>query len=159
MKRLYRFFSRKLDSFWLVLQTFMLLGCIRIGLCLFPFSVLRHLLDSISRFLVKPQRESLEVDIKSTNDAIYKLVWAVNVSSKYSPGKVKCLARALATKFSMNRRGYFPELRIGIAPGKTGNLEAHAWVENRGKVLIGQLQDLARYKVLPLPSSKVMVES
>ena len=74
------------------------------------------------------------------------------------PGNVKCLARALTTEVLMNRSGYTPELRIGIAQSKTGKLEAHAWIESQGKVLIGQLEDLTRFQILPLPSSKLMVK-
>ncbi len=66
------------------------------------------------------------------------------------PGGAKCLARALTTQVLLNRQGYLPDLRIGVAKATAGQLEAHAWVEYQGRIVIGQLNDLSRY--LPLPS-------
>ncbi|PSP11168.1 MAG: hypothetical protein BRC56_00960, partial [Cyanobacteria bacterium SW_9_47_5] len=43
-----------------------------------------------------------------------KIVWAVNASSYYLPGRVKCLARALATQILLSRCGYPSHLRFGI---------------------------------------------
>ncbi|NEQ84407.1 MAG: lasso peptide biosynthesis B2 protein, partial [Moorea sp. SIO2I5] len=62
---------------------------------------------------------------------------------------VKCLARALTSYTLMVQYGYVPQLRIGVAKGESGQLEAHAWVENQGLVVIGQLPDLTRFKTLP----------
>jgi hypothetical protein len=50
----------------------------------------------------------------------------------------------------LNWYGYASELRIGVAKGEQGELEAHAWVEYQGKVIIGGLSTLSRY--VPLPS-------
>jgi hypothetical protein len=66
------------------------------------------------------------------------------------PGGAKCLARALTTQVLLNRQGYLPDLRIGVAKATAGQLEAHAWIEYQGQVVMGHLNDLARY--LPLPS-------
>jgi hypothetical protein len=35
------------------------------------------------------------------------------------------------------RRGYPALLHIGVAKGKEGQFQAHAWVESEGKVVIG----------------------
>jgi hypothetical protein len=41
------------------------------------------------------------------------------------------------------------DLRIGVARSKSGELEAHAWVESMGRVIIGGTHvDLDRFTVL-----------
>lgn len=184
MKRLFKLLFIEPGKIFLVLKTFIILGLVRLGLLLLPFSNLQKLLVILSRLFLKlsssnksntigftsltiESRKELGKEVNKADEnsissfsrldrlQINKIIWAVNVSSKYMPGKVKCLARALTTEFLMNRLGYYPELRIGIAKGETGKLEAHAWIESQGKVLIGQLEDLARFQVLPLPPIEV----
>jgi len=83
-----------------------------------------------------------------------KVVWAVRVASRYMPGRVKCLAQALTAQVLLERRGYQTQLRIGVAKGEGGQLEAHAWVESQGRIVIGGLKDLARYTTLPTLEAK-----
>jgi hypothetical protein len=80
--------------------------------------------------------------------SIERVVWAVNVVSRYMPGGVKCLARALATQRLLAQQGYFTQLRIGVKNLK-GKLEAHAWVENNGEVVIGEVPNLSEFTALP----------
>ena len=124
--------------------TFVLLAAIRLGLWLLPFRNLLKLLQKISKpdFLLSPEDKS---QISAS-----KIVWAVNAASRYMPGGVKCLARALTAQVLMNYHGHTPELRIGVAKGEGGKLEAHAWIEYQGRVAIGYLPDLSRF--IPLPS-------
>jgi hypothetical protein len=39
-------------------------------------------------------------------------------------------------------------LRIGVAKTKAGNLQAHAWVESEGKIVIGRITNLSHYTML-----------
>lgn len=125
----------------LLLTTFSLLVAIRIALLLLPFRILLQLLGRISQ---TPAR------IYQGTDTLRRIVWAVEVSSRYMPGGVKCLARALTTKVLFHWHGYTPDLRIGVAKSNGGQLEAHAWIEYQGWVVIGNLRDLKRF--IPLPS-------
>ncbi|NEQ84588.1 MAG: lasso peptide biosynthesis B2 protein [Moorea sp. SIO2I5] len=144
MKQLRKFLRLTSRERQLVINTFILLGLIRLGLWLLPFQTLRRLVAKIS------QPSPLAQGVNQTN--LSKIVGAVNISSRYMPGGVKCLARALTTQVLMSRCGYSPQLRIGVAKGEGGKLEAHAWVENQGQVVIGYLRDLSRFT--PLPSFK-----
>ncbi len=144
MKQLRKFLRLTSRERQLVINTFILLGLIRLGLWLLPFQTLRRVIAKISQ--PSPQAQG----VNQTN--LSKIVGAVNLSSRYMPGGVKCLARALTTQVLMSRYGYSPQLRIGVAKGEGGKLEAHAWVENQGQVVIGYLRDLSRFT--PLPSFK-----
>ncbi|GAB1545530.1 hypothetical protein NUACC21_82060 [Scytonema sp. NUACC21] len=115
----------------------------RIGLWLLEFRILLKILKKINgaKFLIPIDPTNLV--------SVGKIVWAVNVASRYMPFGVKCLARALTAQALMNRYGYSSELRIGVAKGEGGKLEAHAWIEYQGRVAIGNLIDLSRFTPLP----------
>ncbi|MGI8500656.1 MAG: lasso peptide biosynthesis B2 protein, partial [Hassallia sp.] len=112
----------------------------RLGLWLMPFRTLLKLLAKISR--QSEQQLTNQVSVR-------KIACSVNAISRYMPG-VKCLARALTTQVLMSRYGHSCELRIGVAKAEGGKLEAHAWIEYQGLVVIGNLTDLSRF--MPLPS-------
>lgn len=140
MKRLRNFLRLKPDDRNLLIYTYLLLNGIRLGLWRLPFAKLQRYLDRLG-----------DASFPGQSIAVYRLqtlIWAVNQSSHYSPGLVKCLARALTTQVLLKQQGYPCELRIGVAKGQTGTIEAHAWIESRGQIVIGYLPDLSRYKPL-----------
>lgn len=141
MKRLRKFLNFTASNRYLLLNAVLILGAIRLGMWLLSFKILQQILARLSQAKFAPQ--ILE------QSSIEKIVWAVNVASSYTPGQVKCLARALTTQVLLNRCGYSPELRIGVAKGDKGKFEAHAWVENQGEIVIGHLSDLGRFTPLP----------
>jgi hypothetical protein len=144
MRKFGRVFKLSLPESILLLATFSVLAAVRVGLFLLPFRILLQILGDIS------QTSRISTQVYRGTDAIRKVVWAVEVSSRYMPGGAKCLARALTTKVLLNWHGYTPDLRIGIAKSDHGQLEAHAWIEYQGRVVIGNLRDLTRF--IPLPS-------
>lgn len=141
MRRLHKFVHLTKRDRRLLVSAALLLGTIRLGLWLLPFQTLRHLLAGITQTPDKLQ--------KTDRVCVDKVVWAVAVASRYMPGGVKCLARALATQVLLGQRGLRAQLHIGVAKSEAGQLEAHAWVESQGKVVIGGLKDLGRYTRLP----------
>lgn len=77
------------------------------------------------------------------------IAWAVNVVGRYVLGDNTCLTQALAAELLLRRRGYRAHTRIGVAKGYKGNLEAHAWVESDGQVVVGGPRAaLTRYTVM-----------
>ena len=141
MKLLYKILRLKNRDRQLLLITFTLLGAIRLGLWLLPFPTWRRLLARV----MQPKSEFQQADPVS----ISHVVWAVSVASRYMPGGVKCLARALATQVLLSRHGHPADLHLGVAKGEGGQLEAHAWVESQGQVVIGALSNLSRFTPLP----------
>lgn len=139
MKQLRKFLHLSWGDRQLLFSTILLLSTIRLGLRLLRFQTLQHLLiKMIPRTTVLPLEQA----------SVNKVVWAVEVVSRYMPGGVKCLARALATQVLLGRRGYMTQLRIGVAKSEAGQLEAHAWVESQGRIVIGGLESLTRFTPL-----------
>jgi hypothetical protein len=68
-----------------------------------------------------------------------EIAWAVRVASSYVP-KATCLVQALAAEWILARCGYASRLHIGVAraePSGGRGLDAHAWLECGGRVLLG----------------------
>jgi hypothetical protein len=126
----------------LLVAAVLLLGTIRLAVRLLPFQTLYHLLTRIARAPATAQRAYPPPPAAS-------VTWAVTVASRFLPGSTTCLAQALATQLLLRRRGHSACLRLGVARSGTGMLQAHAWVESDGKVVIGRLTDLSRYVALP----------
>ena len=79
-----------------------------------------------------------------------ELAWAVTAAGRRL--RSTCLTDALALQALMLAEGYDATLRLGVARSGHGKLEAHAWLESGGRVLIGGPES-ARFTVLPLPSA------
>ncbi|MEH2349203.1 MAG: lasso peptide biosynthesis B2 protein [Nostoc sp.] len=140
MKRLSKFFKLDYQIKQLLITTFIVLTLVRLSLWLLSFKTLQQLLSSISNAKPKCQeKDHISID---------KIIWAVEVSCYYMPGGAKCLARALTCQVFMSRHGYTSNLCIGVAKGEAGELKAHAWLENQGKVVIGDVANLSNFSQL-----------
>ena len=141
MRQLRKFLSLDFSDRLLLVVTFALLAAIRLGLWLLPFSTWHHALFDLMPAWLKLQ--------PAEKASVSKAIWAVSIASHYMPGGVKCLARALATQILLHWHGYPADLRIGVAKGEGGQLEAHAWVESEGEIVMGYLSNLSHFTPLP----------
>ena len=126
-------------------KVFVLLLGVRIGLACISFQRLRTILESFSQ--QKPSESSHSNSLEEQK--VKQIIWAVERSTKFMPGGAKCLAKALTTQVLMERRGLICEFKIGVAKNQQDELEAHAWIERDGQVIMGALPDLDRFKSLP----------
>lgn len=125
----------------LVIKTTILLILIRLGLKLLHLKTLRKYLDKISQSSQKSNINSI---------SIYKIIWSITTASAYMP-QVKCLARALAAKTLLEQQGYPATIRIGVAKDQQQTFIAHAWVECKGRVVIGGVgNSISKYQVMPI---------
>jgi Transglutaminase-like superfamily len=124
----------------LLLNAAFLLVLTKLGLSLLSFQTLLRLHCKLTH---KPTRGQ---DHDASSPA--ELIWAVDTASRYIP-RCACLARALTAQVLLRWYGQKGDLRIGVVKGEGGTLEAHAWLESEGRILIGALHDLARYTPLP----------
>ncbi len=141
MKRLRKFLDLPPAERGLLVKAAILLWAIMLGLWLLPFQTFRRLLARVTQ-APTGWREANQLSPD-------RIVWAVAVASRHMPGARTCLAQALAAQVLLARRGHPVRLRIGVAKGEGGRLEAHAWVESEGRIVIGGVGDLLRYNPLP----------
>jgi hypothetical protein len=76
-------------------------------------------------------------------------VWAVEAAGRRLLSRNPCLPKALAVLILFHRAGVPAELRLGVTREADGPVEAHAWVESDGRVVIGGDVPLETYARLP----------
>jgi hypothetical protein len=66
-----------------------------------------------------------------------RIVWAIEAIGRRLPWLGTCLVRALVAEFLLARSDRPGSLHIGVRRTPSGALDAHAWFERDGRVLIG----------------------
>ncbi len=140
IKRINKFFSLSFKEKLLFAESLFLLIALRLGLSLLSFKTLLNLLEKIRQ---KPDEKIYE------QHTIDRMARIVNVSSRYLPFSA-CLTKALTLQILLARRGLPYSLNIGVFKTDEGELKAHAWLKSEGRIVIGHLEDLSKYSLLPL---------
>ena len=127
LRRVFRRVLRLTAREWALLATALpVVVLLRLGLWLLPFKVLRSAVSRLARPDSKPSRRLTPKQV----------AWAVRAVSRCVP-RATCLTQALATQAILAFLGFIATLRIGVAPGANGALEAHAWLEYGDRIIIG----------------------
>lgn len=77
-----------------------------------------------------------------------RLAEHVAAAASRMPYRVTCLPRALTLWWLLRRRGFDPELRLGVRRQEEEGMEAHAWVTLDGTVLGDRPDVEERYRPL-----------
>ena len=121
----------------LLIRSVLLVGAARLALWVLPFNTAR-------RLFARPARQSTGPYLTPE-----RIGWAISVAKRCVP-MGNCLPQALAAESLLARSGYPVEFRIGVVKTDQGRLEAHAWVESSGCLVVGDLtQGLSTYTPLP----------
>lgn len=122
----------------LLVRSILVLGAARVTLWLLPLRVVRRLLARVGR---RPAPEEITPE---------RIGWAIDLARRIVP-RATCLPQALAGEALLAYAGHPAELRIGvIKSGERKLLEAHAWVESEGRIVVGDLpQGLTEYTFMP----------
>jgi hypothetical protein len=123
----------------LLAESVVLLGLTRIALWLLPFPQVRRALDWYGG------RDAAAPRLSSS-----KIAWAVRAGARRLPS-MSCLVQSLTAHALLRKHAHHPKLRIGVretGPPAARSLEAHAWVECEGRVVVGEIAELADYAML-----------
>jgi hypothetical protein len=125
----------------LVVEAAAWLVAARFGLLLLPFPALRRALSSAScRFPALDQ---------SASATPAPVAWAITSAARHLPMHSTCLIESLAGHAMLRRRGFDCDLRLGVRrPSGRSSFAAHAWIEHRGSVVLGKVDDLSEYAIL-----------
>lgn len=113
----------------LLLKAAFFLVLVQVGLRIFPFRLVRSSLSF--------RRPPLLRSSRSGRCSAARIAWAVDAASRHLPVRGTCLSRALAVRILLSHYGLPSILRIGVAKDEKQALQAHAWVESEGKVILG----------------------
>jgi hypothetical protein len=132
MAKLRKFLSLSPTERRLLLKAAMLLAAVRLGLWLLTFRAQRSLLAILGR--VRP--------VCPTNPAslVHQIVWAVETATPYVP-RATCLTQALAAQVLLHRVGVHTDLRLGAVQDRDGKFQAHAWLEQDGRGILGHRRE------------------
>lgn len=121
-----------------LLFALLLLTVVRIGLWTAPFKRVHAALDRVAH----PRPGAPD---PTPGDAD-QIAWAVKAAARFVPA-ASCLTQALAAEVLLARAGHPAQIRLGAAKDERGRVEAHAWVESYGRVVLGG-EELERFVVL-----------
>jgi hypothetical protein len=144
MRRLRRFLALTGPERRLIVKAVLLLPLIKAALKTLPFRTVCRLLDRAARTRV-PVHDGLSPA---------RIAWGVTATGRYLLTARPCLTQALAVRLLLVRRGHPAHLQLGVARRECGPLEAHAWIESAGEIVVGgSTTELSRFAVLlPLDS-------
>ena len=132
-----RYRQLSMDEQRLFFRAFVIIVTIRISLRLLPFRVTRNGMERLRR----PAGPWRDLDRRR----IHQVAWAVQAASRRLPGST-CLAQGMAAQVLLGRLGQRSELRLGVTRKPDGRLEAHAWVESNGSIVLGDaIEGFHRY--------------
>jgi hypothetical protein len=138
MERLRRFRSLPTEDRRRFLVALPVVAAVRAALWVLPFGKLR---SAIAR-IIRHRSGSLA----PSPGGVDWIAWSVGSAARFVP-RATCLTQALAGEVLLRCAGYPADVRIGVAKDPAGKLEAHAWVESGGRVVIGD-HDLHRFTTL-----------
>lgn len=126
-RRLQSLLRRSASERWLLLRTWPFLLGVRLALALGSYARVRAWLE----------RRSARGRAGDPHPSRSSLVWAVRAAGRYVPSSRPCLTQALVLDSYLRRAGYPSRLVLGVQRTRAGALEAHAWVESEGRVVLG----------------------
>jgi hypothetical protein len=131
-----RSFPRSPRDWRLLAEAAVVLLLVRAALAAIPFSTLQR---RVAR--VRSRKHLFE------RDAIVCVTRAVRAVARRLPVRTTCLVETLAAHAMLRRRGYHSVVRFGVKSPSAGarTIEAHAWLEHEGTVIVGQVDNLRDY--------------
>lgn len=126
---------------YLLLRVVLLVAVMRLGLAFFSFRAWRRFVLHVASLLQTTQPTSSKQQ--------QRLLWAVETAASGLLADRACLTQAMAAEWLLARRGLVTHLQIGVAKGEDGRLQAHAWLEQDGRILIGGSDSPQQFTPLP----------
>ncbi|MBI3990589.1 MAG: lasso peptide biosynthesis B2 protein [Candidatus Omnitrophica bacterium] len=83
------------------------------------------------------ERTGVRVNSGRANLSPERIGWIVEAASMAVP-MATCLAQSIVAKLLIERNCGHAFIKLGVARNESGNIEAHAWVESNGSVVIGK---------------------
>jgi Transglutaminase-like superfamily len=140
-----RFLSLERSDRWLVLEAVGLTAAVWIGVSVLRYAAVRRILDACTRIPGAAGGDEPRA-------RAHRICWATSAVAARFAGAT-CLVQALTAETMMRRRGLVPVVRLGIRMRRSPTpLEAHAWLEYDGVVVLGAIEHLADFSPLGRPT-------
>ena len=149
MKRVFsRFIALDRSQRRLVIEAAALLGLVGASMSVCGFATSRPLLERCARNRKASRTSAIAGSLPASVEPS-TVAWAVTAAASRFPLWHTCLVKALVTDLMLKRRGKPSAIFVGVRRGQVAaSIDAHAWVESGGAVVIGALDDLGDFTVL-----------
>ena len=137
MIRLKKFMGLRWQEQGLLLESGLLLAIAVVGVRLCSF-----------RLLQRWAGRDANPDKRLNSFSEDQICWSISAASSIIPWST-CLTQALAMQLLLRQCGYPSSIRVGVRKTPNGDLSAHAWVENEGRIIFGQTQEADKFERLP----------
>jgi len=106
-------------------------------------------ISSISSIFSKAYNQSCpDSSAQSTSIRLKTIIRIINSVSHFVPST--CLSKSLVGQILLTKNGYKSQIHIGVRKTNGERLDAHAWLTVDGKIIIGNLEDIASFRELRL---------
>ena len=129
MQQLHKFLSLPAVEKTLLLKAALLVVLVKLSLIILPFKMIQGLTNYIGQVLSKSYSNTISPE---------QISWAVAVASRYLLSTKNCLPQALTGHMLLKQYGHPANLGFGVYKGNEIKFEAHAWIESKGKIIIGK---------------------
>ena len=109
---------------WVLLQAWVLLLAVDLGLRALPF-------PWVQRLVMMGRRDAGDCQSAGAPATIRRLGWLVGAAGRNHLCRIRCLQRSLALQWLLGRRGIATHLQIGVRK-EADELSAHAWLTHAG---------------------------
>lgn len=142
MHKLQRFARLPLaDQLWLIRAAIVVL-LVWVALRILSFQAVHNVLSRVGDSADLERREP-------DTQKVARIIRAVDIASNFLLSQRPCLTKALVAQALLRREAYTTTLRIGVRRTGDNQLNAHAWLERDGEIIIGQLPNLQAFTPLP----------
>ena len=138
MPRLARFLRRPRPQQRLLLHALWLLARVRLSLGSSPIALSAAGQSASLRLQYKPGQPA---------PSVADICQAITIAAKFVPGAT-CLTQALVGQILLGQAGHPVTLQIGVLRRPAGPLQAHAWLESAGQVILGNVPELSHMQPL-----------
>ena len=124
-----KFYGKSPGDRALLLEAVCTLGLARLTILFVPF---RRIAPVLGKTMAETSRDDREHMVVAAG-----VSYAVETVARHTPWDSKCLARALAAKVMLRRRGVRSTLYLGLGKDGMGGLLAHAWLRYGETIVTG----------------------
>ena len=140
-----RFLTLHPQTRLLLIEAFVCLGCAR-------FIVLTLPMRWYAAYLGAPNQPTGDLVNRETQQMAQRVAWIVAAIAPRTPWRSNCLARAIAAKVLLDRRGHASTLYLGVN-SVNSQMEAHAWLRCGQQIVTGD-DERARFTPISLFGAK-----
>lgn len=140
MSRLNKFFALSAADRTFLLEAVFWLGLARLAILMLPFRWIAPLLGT-------NMAQTPPTAAAAPEDILDRISWALTTASRHLPWECKCLARAMAGKAMLRRRGLASTLYLGLAKDVDATLLAHAWLRCGNRIITGETE-MAEFRTI-----------